>query len=129
MLDGEESYKQYKQYRRNRYRYEQEQTTFPITVIIALMIFFKYWYIILSVAAIVLAFITYRKVRKKRVLKSTEQGYVNNNQQNNGCTYSHGTDFNQEFYSMEYLNCGHKYQANASDIWQRKCPKCQGGKP
>ena len=63
MLDGEESYKQYKQYRRNRYRYEQEQTTFPITVIIALMIFFKYWYIILSVAAIVLAFITYRKVR------------------------------------------------------------------
>ena len=65
MLDDEESYKRYKQYRRNRYRYEQEQITFPITVIIALMIFFKYWYIILSVAAIVLAFIIYRKVRKK----------------------------------------------------------------
>ena len=52
-----------------------------------------------------------------------------NNQRNNGCTYSHGTDFNQKFYSMECLNCGHKYQANGSDIWQRKCPKCQGGKP
>lgn len=130
MHDDEESYKRYKQYRRNRYRYEQEQITFPITVIIALMIFFKYWYIILSVAAIVLAFIIYRKVRKKRVLKSTEQGYINkNNQRNNGCTYSHGTDFNQKFYSMECLNCGRKYQANGSDIWQRKCPKCQGGKP
>ena len=130
MLDDEESYRRYKQYRRNRYRYEQEQITFPITVIIALMIFFKYWYIILSVAAIVLAFIIYRKVRKKRVLKSTEQGYVNKrNQRNNGCTYSHGTDFNQKFYSMECLACGYKYQANGSDIWQRKCPKCQGGKP
>jgi len=25
--------------------------------------------------------------------------------------------------------CGHEYGANGSDIFQRKCPKCQGGKP
>ena len=130
MRDDEKSYRRYKQYCRNRYRYWQEQITFPVTVMIALIIFFKYWYLILFVATIVLAFIIYRKVRKKRVLKSTEQGYINKrNQRNNGCTYSHGTDFNQKFYSMECLNCGHKYEANGSDIWERKCPKCQRGKP
>lgn len=129
MLDDEESYRRYKQYRNNRYRYQQEQITFPITVIIAMMIFFKYWYIILSIAAIVLGFIIYRKARRRNVVKSTEKGYINKrNQRNNGCTYSHGTDFNQKFYSMECLNCGHKYKANGSDIWERKCPKCQGGK-
>lgn len=26
---------------------------------------------------------------------------------------------------MECLNCGHNYRANGTDIWQRKCPKCQ----
>ena len=130
MIDDEKSYKRYKQYRNNRYRYQQEQVIFPIAVIIAMIIFFKYWYIILAVAAIVLGFIFCCKVRRKNVSKTTEQGYINKrNQRNNGCTYSHGTDFNQKFYSMECLNCGHKYQANGSDIWQRKCPKCQGGKP
>lgn len=35
----EHSYKRYKQYRRNKYRYEQEQITFPIAVILALALF------------------------------------------------------------------------------------------
>ena len=126
----ERSYKRYKQYRRNKYRYEQEQITFPIAVILGLALFIRYWYIVVAVAAIVLAFIIFRKVRKKNVTKSTETGYINkHNQRNNGCTYTHGTDYNQKFYSMECLSCGHKYKANGTDIWQRKCPQCQGGKP
>lgn len=61
--------------------------------------------------------------------KSTETGYVNkNNQRNNGITPQEGTDNNQYFYEMECLNCGHKYYANGTDIWQRKCPACQGGR-
>ncbi len=39
-----------------------------------------------------------------------------------------GTDNQQWFYEMECLGCGYKYYANGSDIWQRKCPKCQGGR-
>lgn len=61
-------------------------------------------------------------------LKSTEAGYVNKkNQKNLGKTSKPGTDNNQWFYQMGCLDCGHKYFANGSDIWQRKCPKCQGG--
>ena len=126
----ERSYKRYKQYRRNKYRYEQEQIMFPIAVILGLALFIRYWYVVIAIAAIILALIIFRKVRKKNVTKSTETGYINkHNQRNNGCTYSHGTDYNQKFYSMECLSCGHKYKANGTDIWQRKCPQCQGGKP
>ena len=61
--------------------------------------------------------------------KSTDIGYVNkNNQRNNEITPHEGTDNNQYFYEMECLNCGHKYYANGTDIWQRKCPACQGGR-
>ncbi len=61
--------------------------------------------------------------------KSTDIGYVNkNNQRNNEITSHEGTDNNQYFYEMECLNCGHKYYANGTDIWQRKCPACQGGR-
>ena len=61
---------------------------------------------------------------------STERGFVNRNRQkNNGRTQIPGTDNQQWFYEMECLGCGHKYYANGSDIWQRKCPKCQGGRP
>lgn len=69
--------------------------------------------------------------REERIIgmKSTEIGYVNkNNQQNKGKSEKSGTDHMQWFYHMECLNCGNKYYANGSDIWQRKCPTCQGGK-
>ena len=60
---------------------------------------------------------------------TTSPGYINaNNQRNNGKTDKPGTDNNQFLYEMECLNCGRKYYANGSDIWQRKCPSCQGGK-
>ena len=60
--------------------------------------------------------------------KTTETGYINkNNQRNAGKTDMQGTDHGQYLYAMECLNCGHKYFANGSDIWLRKCPECQGG--
>lgn len=61
---------------------------------------------------------------------TTENGYINkNNQKNIGATGELGTDHMQKFYLMQCLNCGYEYRANGSDIWRRKCPKCQGGKP
>ena len=70
------------------------------------------------------------KMSKTPKLKSTEVGYINDNdQKNNGRSNERGTDHGQWFYHMECLRCGHKYYANGSDIWQRKCPKCQGGNP
>ena len=59
-------------------------------------------------------------------MKSTETGYINkNNQKNNGRRGRSTNHYNQWFYEMECLECGHKYDANGSDIWLRKCPKCQ----
>ena len=84
------------------------------------------------------AFISNGRIKNEKVkeelkkMKSTEKGYVNdNNQRNNGRTNKPGTDYGQWFYEMECLNsnCGHKYYANGTDIWLRKCPKCQGGRP
>lgn len=67
---------------------------------------------------------------EKFMSSTTEKGYINrNNQRNNGKTSEPGTDNNQWFYEMECLECGEKYKANGTDIFQRKCPKCQGGKP
>lgn len=67
--------------------------------------------------------------KKINSLKSTEVGYINKNRQKNlRKTDKPGTDNNQYLYEMECLDCGHKYYANGTDIWQRKCPKCQGGK-
>jgi hypothetical protein len=40
-----------------------------------------------------------------------------------------GTDHGQTIYQLGCSHCGHVYGANGADIWDRKCPKCQGGKP
>ena len=40
-----------------------------------------------------------------------------------------GNDHNQVVYELECGGCGHRYGANGSDIWQRKCPECGGGQP
>lgn len=63
-------------------------------------------------------------------MKSTDAGYINkNNQINRGKTDERGTDNMQWFYDMECLNCGYQYRANGTDIFQRKCPNCQNGRP
>ena len=74
--------------------------------------------------------ISIKSKMKKDMKNTTDIVYVNkNNQRNNGCSKEPGTDNNQLFYNMECLDCGHSYKANGTDIWQRKCPKCQGGRP
>lgn len=61
---------------------------------------------------------------------TTCTGYVNRNGQvvvRN--TRRAGTDHGQYVYQLGCSLCGHVYGANGSDIFQRKCPKCQGGQP
>jgi len=62
--------------------------------------------------------------------KTTQIGYVNrNNQKNIGTRGVKGTDHGQSAYKLACLenSCGHEYGANGTDIFQRKCPRCQGG--
>ncbi len=61
---------------------------------------------------------------------TTEQGYRNRNGQTViRRTDSPGNDHNQVVYELECDACGCLYGANGSGIWQRKCPKCGGGRP
>ena len=58
-------------------------------------------------------------------MKTTYEGYINkNNQKNLGYRGISETHYNQKFFEMECLDCGHKYMANGCDVWLRKCPKC-----
>lgn len=139
------SYEKYKKYRENQHRYKVEQVAFPIAMmlIIGFVTRFK-WLILLFVLAVIGKVIwecinntlkqnrdfKESKVSMRKNGNSTETGYINkNNQRNNGKTNKPGTGYGQWFYDMECLNCGHKYYANGHDVWLRKCPKCQGGRP
>ena len=58
-------------------------------------------------------------------MKTTDEGYINkNNQKNLGYRGISETHYNQRFFEMECLDCGHKYMANGCDVWLRKCPEC-----
>ncbi|MEO8602883.1 MAG: hypothetical protein ABI629_09925 [bacterium] len=57
-----------------------------------------------------------------------------------GCTNRHaqrvirataapGTDPLLSAYVLECEQCQHRYGANGADLTQRRCPKCQSGKP
>jgi hypothetical protein len=62
---------------------------------------------------------------------TTKIGFVNrNNQRCDGHLGVAGTDHGQFAYRMECLepNYGYVYGANGTDVFQRKCPKCQKGK-
>ena len=64
--------------------------------------------------------------------KSTQILYVNrNNQKVHGTRGVAGNDNLQYAYKMECMveGCGHIYNANGTDIFQRKCTRCQSGKP
>jgi len=66
-----------------------------------------------------------------RIAKSTTKvGFVNSNGQvvirNTG---KPGTDHGQKVYQLGCSLCGHIYGANGSDVWDRKCPECQRGRP
>jgi hypothetical protein len=62
--------------------------------------------------------------------ETTTPGYVNRNRQevirNTGLP---GTDHFQFVYVLRCGDCANEYGANGSDIFQRKCPACQGGAP
>ena len=61
---------------------------------------------------------------------TTQIGYINRNRQKVvEKTDLDGTDNNQKIYELECLECGHRYGANGSDIFQRRCPVHDGGKP
>lgn len=143
------SYRRYREYQANRHQFKMEQITAPIVMMLIIGFLTEYGWVIVGGIAILLVWKLWKKfsisnekqdvveetvrVEEKehlKIMKTTEQGYLNkNNQRNNGKTNKPGTDFGQWFYEMECMNCGHKYNANGTDIWQRKCPKCQGGRP
>lgn len=62
--------------------------------------------------------------------KTTSPGSENRNDQvvirNTGLP---GNDHVQTIYELKCSHCSHVYGANGSDIFQRKCPNCQGGAP
>jgi Zn finger protein HypA/HybF involved in hydrogenase expression len=62
--------------------------------------------------------------------RTTDPGYENRDGQivvRN--TRKQGTDFGQHIYELRCKHCGEVYGANESDIYERKCPACQGGRP
>ena len=71
-----------------------------------------------------------RKSRKRPKVETTQSGFVNRNNQRviNG-TDIPGTDHNQVVYILSCLSCGHRYDANGSDIFQRRCPTCGQRRP
>ena len=61
---------------------------------------------------------------------STKKDFINRNGQKNlGNTGKPGNDHLQYIYKMKCTECGHTYGANGSDIFERKCPAHQGGRP
>lgn len=144
------SYRRYREYQANRHQFKMEQVTAPIVMMLILGFLTKYGWVVVGCIVLYVVLNLWNKFsvfntkmemieeaeiikeskEDKQIMKTTEKGYLNkNNQRNNGKTNKPGTDFGQWFYEMECMNCGHKYNANGTDIWQRKCPKCQGGRP
>jgi hypothetical protein len=77
-----------------------------------------------------------REVTFRRIVNlkqpTTVKGYINRNRQINLGRVeplTRGTDHEQYVYKILCGHCGKDYGANGSDIFQRKCPSCQGGKP
>jgi hypothetical protein len=67
---------------------------------------------------------------KSGTTETTKIGYVNrNNQIVLGTRGIKGNDHGQLSYKLKCLNddCEQEYGANGTDIFQRKCPECQGG--
>ncbi|TNE65001.1 MAG: hypothetical protein EP336_13880 [Rhodobacteraceae bacterium] len=70
------------------------------------------------------------KSRKAAGGATTASGFRNRNGQIViRATGEPGNDHNQRVYQLACEHCGLNYGANGSDIFQRKCPACGGGKP
>jgi hypothetical protein len=70
--------------------------------------------------------------KRARDRGTTVPGYENRNGQivvrDTGLS---GNDHGQHTYVLRCSRpkCGQEYGANGTDIWQRKCPYCQRGRP
>lgn len=61
---------------------------------------------------------------------TTDIGYTNKHKQRVvRRTNDAGNDHLQRVYVLKCQVCGNEYGANGSDIWQRRCPKHDHGKP
>jgi len=61
---------------------------------------------------------------------TTHAGYRNrNNQTVVRPTNLPGNDYLQRVYVLRCDMCEFQYGANGSDIFQRRCPACDGGRP
>ena len=59
-----------------------------------------------------------------------EPGYTNRNAQRViRAAGLPGTEHLRTAYVLECEQCQHRYAANESDIFERRCPNCQTGKP
>jgi hypothetical protein len=62
--------------------------------------------------------------------KTTSPGYTNRNRQRVvRATDLPGTDHRQRVHVLHCEHCGTDYGANGTDIFQRRCPTSQGGRP
>ena len=60
---------------------------------------------------------------------TTVNGYVNRNGQVTiRNTQQAGSDHLRYVYHLACSKCGYNYGSNGSDIFDRKCPECQGGR-
>lgn len=61
---------------------------------------------------------------------TTMPGFVNpHGQEVIRNTGQSGTDHGQDVYELKCQHYGQHYGANGSDIHERKCPECKGGRP
>lgn len=73
-----------------------------------------------------------RRSTRRGAGATTKPDYQNRNRQVVlRATDNRGNDHGQYVYVLrcEREGCGTEYGANGSDIFQRKCPACQGGRP
>jgi PHP family Zn ribbon phosphoesterase len=62
--------------------------------------------------------------------KTTETGYVNRHLQKViRRTNFKGNGHLQYVYQLACSKCGENYGANGADIFERRCPACDGGAP
>jgi hypothetical protein len=61
---------------------------------------------------------------------TTSPGFTNRNGQRVlRATDLRGTDHGQHVYVLHCVSCATEYGANGTDIFERLCPVCQGGRP
>ncbi len=73
--------------------------------------------------------VTRTPVHRGGSARTTAPGYRNKNGQTVlRSTGLAGTDHGQHVYVLQCGACRYKYGANGSDIFQRRCPACQGGR-